>query len=93
MKPNGEDHASQGRAEVVARQARGVAGVLTQTAANLCDGDPAVTLLLLATALGQLAAQTGVDLAQVTALVERERDLTRAILDHQNALWKQQADA
>ena len=93
MKPIGEKHASEAREEVVARQARGVAGVLTQTAANLCNGDPAVTTLLLATALGQLTAQTGIDLAQVMALVERERDLTRAILDHQNALWKKQADA
>ena len=93
MKPIGEDHASEARAEVAARQARGIAGVLTQTAANLCNGDPAVTTLLLATALGQLAAQTGVELAQVTAIIERERDLTRAILDHQNALWKKQSDA
>ena len=93
MKPIVEDRTRETREEVAARQTRAIAGLVTKGATEMCGGDTDLTLLLLATALGQLAAQTGTDLETLIGRVRHERDVAMAQAEEQSILWKQHADA
>jgi hypothetical protein len=83
-----EDRTQETVEQTQTRQLRMAAGAVTRVAAELCQGEPELTLRLMATALGQAMAQAGGDTDAVLAVLRHERDAMKERL-----LMTKKADA